>query len=91
MTVLAQTVFTNSLKMTLQEYAPSLNAGKIIVAGSTKMRTIVAPEDLKGLFEAYSKSISRTFWLATATAITGFFVSYLMGWRDVRRKNAKAC
>lgn len=89
MTVLAQTIFTNSLKKTLEEHAPSLNADAIIAAGSTQMRSAVPPSDFRGLLQAYSESVSRTFWLATATAITGFFVSYLMGWRDVRRKEAK--
>ncbi|KAF2729911.1 MFS general substrate transporter [Polyplosphaeria fusca] len=90
MTVLAQTVFTNSLKTTLKENSPSLDADSIIAAGSTEMRNAVPPGDLRELLRAYSESVSRTFWLATATAITGFFVSYLMGWRDIRRKDMKA-
>lgn len=90
MTVVAQTIFTNSLKTTLREYAPTLNAGAIIRAGSTAMRNLVTREELPRLLEAYSKSVGRTFYLATATAVSGVFVSYWMGWRDVRAKGAKA-
>lgn len=90
MTVLAQTLFTNSLKTTLKEKAPALNASAVIAAGSTQMKNIVPSADLVRLLEAYSESISRTFWLATATAIVGFFVSCLMGWKDVRQKASKA-
>jgi len=90
MTVIAQTIFTNSLSRTLHEYAPKLDASAIIKAGSTAMRSLVSANDLPHLLKAYSESSSRTFYLTTAIAMAGFFVSYWMGWKDIRVKSAKA-
>lgn len=50
------------------------------------MRTIVSPEKLIGLLEAYSRSVGNTFYLVSAGAALGVFVSYWMGWEDVRVK-----
>ncbi|KAI1562597.1 AraJ Arabinose efflux permease, partial [Pyrenophora tritici-repentis] len=87
-TIIAQTVFANSLKSKLSEDAPTIDVGAIIRAGSTKMRTLVTSEQLPQLLEAYSSSIRRTFILGTATSIVSLLVSYFMGWKDVRHKRA---
>ncbi|KAE8849753.1 hypothetical protein PTNB85_00169 [Pyrenophora teres f. teres] len=87
-TMIAQTVFANSLKTKLSEDAPTIDAGAIIRAGSTKMRTLVTSEQLPQLLEAYSSSIRRTFILGTATSIVSLLVSCFMGWKDIRHKRS---
>lgn len=85
-TALAQTIFANSLKSTLRNQTPALDADAIIAAGSTKMRDIVDVAQRAGLLDAYSESLSRTFWLVMGMALVSLAVSLGMGWKDVRPK-----
>lgn len=89
MTVIAQTIFTNGLKTELAEHAPTLDARAIISAGSTAMRSLVSGDELPSLLSAYSEAVASTFYLATATSLAAFFVSYLMGWKDIRQNSGR--
>ncbi|KAI9879279.1 MAG: hypothetical protein M1830_009009 [Pleopsidium flavum] len=89
MVVLAQTIFTNSLRETVPKYAPSVNAETVIAAGSTRMRQIVPSSEITGVLLAYSTSIDRIFYLCASIAVVSFFFSCFMGWQDIRKKGAK--
>jgi hypothetical protein len=86
MTVSGQTIFTNELKDNLKRLVPTIDAGKIIEAGVTKMRALVNSEELPQLLKAYSNSIDTTFYFGTGVSILGVIVSCWMGWKDVRPK-----
>jgi mitochondrial fission protein ELM1 len=46
----AETMFSSSLKSELARYAPSVNPEVVIAAGATAIRTVVAKDELAGVF-----------------------------------------
>jgi hypothetical protein len=86
MTVIGQSIFTNELKVNLENFVSAEKAARIIKAGVTHMRTLVNAEELPKLMDAYSDSVASTFYFGTAMSILGVIVSCWMGWKDVRPK-----
>lgn len=88
MVVFSQTILTNSLKTELPRYAPAVNAQAVIAAGATNFRKVVRPELLEGVLVAYAKSLGRIYYLAAPMAVVALVLSYFMGWKDLRKKEA---
>lgn len=86
MVVLSQTIFINSLRTTIPQYAPSVNAAMVIAAGGTRFRQILPREAVAGVLVAYGKSLGRIYYLTAPVAVVSLFFSSFMGWRDLRRK-----
>jgi hypothetical protein len=82
----SETIFTNSLKILVPQYAPSVDAQAIIDAGATGFRTLIKGAELAGVLVAYSKSIDRVFYLAVGAAIASFTFGWLIGFKDIRKK-----
>ncbi|ROW03612.1 hypothetical protein VPNG_07165 [Cytospora leucostoma] len=60
---LYNTVFDTSLKSQLREQASNADAAAIIDAGATGFRSIVEPQDLRGVLRAYTNSLDNVFYL----------------------------
>jgi hypothetical protein len=84
--VLCQTIFTNSLFELVPQYAPDVDPGVVIAAGSTKVRDVVAPGQIAQVLVAYAKSIDRTWYLTTAVTALAFVFAWLLGFQDIRKK-----
>jgi hypothetical protein len=82
----ADTIFTNSLKSQLPQYAPSVNPEVVIAAGATAIRNVVAKNELAGVLVAYGKSVDRVFYLTAGAAVGCFCFAWGMGWKDIRKK-----
>lgn len=83
-------IFTNSLRTLLPLDAPQVNAEAVIVAGATGFRSFLDPAQLGNVLRAYSKSIDRVFYLVAAASAAAFFVSFGLGWKDIRPKKKTA-
>ena len=90
MVVLSQTVFISSLRTTIPQYAPSVNAAMVIAAGGTRFRQLLPREALAGVLVAYGKSLGRIYYLTAPTAVVSLFFSSLMEWKDLRNKGTGA-
>ena len=90
MVVLSQTVFINSLRTTIPQYAPSVNAAMVIAAGGTRFRQLLPKEALAGVLLAYGKSLGRIYYLTAPTAVVSLFFSSFMEWKDLRKKGTGA-
>lgn len=86
MVVFSQAIFTNSLRQTIPTYAPPVDAETIIAAGATQLRRNVPSNELGGVLLAYSKSLDRIYYLTASIAVISLFLSYFMGWKDLRKK-----
>ena len=86
MVVLSQTVFINSLRTTIPQYAPSVNAAMVIAAGGTRFRQLLPKEALAGALLAYGKSLGRIYYLTAPTAVVSLFFSSFMEWKDLRKR-----
>lgn len=87
---IAETILSNQLRLNIPKYAPSVSAASIIAAGGSgpAVRAAVGdnPAGLIGTLVAYSKSIDAVYWFAAGAAGLMFFVSFGMGWKDIRKK-----
>lgn len=83
-----QTIFGNSLKDTIPQYAKRVSPDAIIAAGATGIRKVVTnPKQLAGVLVAYSKSIDRVFYLALGCSCVCCICVWGMGWKDIRKKS----
>ncbi|KAH8692060.1 putative efflux pump antibiotic resistance protein [Talaromyces proteolyticus] len=72
---LAETDLSSSLRSTLPEYAPDVNATLIFDAGATGVRAVVSIDQLPGVILSYNKAIINTFYLGTAASAFAAIVS----------------
>lgn len=79
------TIFTNSLRGLIPEYAPSVDPSTVVAAGATGLRGNVSPSALDGVLTAYARSIDRVFYLGAAFAASSFYFSWAMGWKNIRK------
>lgn len=82
----ASLIFTNSLRTLIPLDAPQVNAEAVIVAGATGFRSFLDPSQLGNVLVAYAKSIDRVFYMVAALSAASFFISFGLGWRDIRPK-----
>jgi hypothetical protein len=83
----SDTIFTNSLKTLIPEYAPSVDAQSVINAGATGFRAILNGSELINVLIAYSKSVDRVYYLISGATVGCFVFSWAMGWKDIRKKS----
>ncbi|KAF3054874.1 putative HC-toxin efflux carrier TOXA [Daldinia childiae] len=83
----AETIFSNSLKTLIPEYAPSVDPETIINAGATGFRSIISSAEIANVLVAYSKSIDRVFYMTAGMGVLCFVFSWGTGWKDIRKKN----
>ncbi|TKA69191.1 hypothetical protein B0A55_07076 [Friedmanniomyces simplex] len=83
------TIFTNSLRTLIPEYAPTADLEAIVVAGATGFRKVVAPDELAGVLLAYAKSVDRVFYLCAALAALCLPFSFGLGWTNIKAKAQK--
>ncbi|KAI0104436.1 putative MFS multidrug transporter [Daldinia grandis] len=83
----AETIFSNSLKTLIPEYAPSVDPEAIINAGATGFRTVISPTEIANVLVAYSKSVDRVFYMTAGMSVLCFVFSWGIGWKDIRKKN----
>lgn len=71
----AQTIFVSTLKTALQDFAPSVDAGRAIEAGATAFAASVPAEIRPGVLKAYSKAITSTSYLGVALSTLALIAS----------------
>lgn len=85
---IAQTVFTNSLRDKIPQYAPGANVDAVLASGATAFRHVVSQDKVVGVVKAYSVSIDHVFYLVCGASLGAFCFSWGMGWKDLRQKQA---
>ncbi|EXJ93981.1 hypothetical protein A1O1_02374 [Capronia coronata CBS 617.96] len=80
---LAETIFTTSLRSSLHEDAPGVNAEAITEAGAAAVRSVVPKAELAGVLAAYNHAITHTFYLALAATSAAFFACFGLGWKKL--------
>lgn len=90
---IGETILSNQLRVNIPKYAPGVNAAAVIAAGGSgpAVRAAVGSNDPVGLANtllAYAKSVDAVYWFAAGAAGLMFCVSWGMGWKDIRKKDA---
>ncbi|KAK0625477.1 major facilitator superfamily domain-containing protein [Bombardia bombarda] len=88
---IAQNVFTNSLIEYIAEYVPQIPDPRIILTmGATSIQTLVEPDLLPGVTQAYNDALTMSFVVFTAMACLSLIGSVLTEWKSVRGKEISA-
>ena len=82
---IAQTIFSNTLKNKVPEYAPGVDTSAVIAAGATAIRTVVSSDKLAGVLRAYSSAVNGVFYYTAASAVSSFFACWGLGWKSIRK------
>ncbi|KUL89002.1 hypothetical protein ZTR_06068 [Talaromyces verruculosus] len=89
---IGSTILSNQLRVNIPKYAPSVNTAAVIAAGGSgpAVRAAVGndPAGLAGTLVAYAKSVDAVYWFAAGASGLMFLVSWGMGWKDIRKKDA---
>ncbi|KAG9193100.1 hypothetical protein G6011_03135 [Alternaria panax] len=87
--VIANTIFAQTLTSTIPRYVPSLSPQVVLDAGSgaSAVRTLVSPERLDGLLQAYLESLRNIFYFLSAIACMAVTASLEMDGKDIRKKS----
>lgn len=83
----SDTIFTNSLKTLIPEYAPSVDPQTIINAGATGFRSALSAAELANVLIAYAKSLDHVFYLTVGMAGGCFLFSWAMGLKNIKKTN----
>ncbi|KAI0160958.1 MFS general substrate transporter [Hypoxylon sp. FL1284] len=88
--IVAQTIFSNSLRDRIEALVPGTDAGRIIAAGARSVRAVVPPgPQLAGVLQAYADSVDRVMYLGVAISAAAFVFAWGLGWKDVRVEKRK--
>lgn len=96
LTVVAATIFTQSLQAEIAVRAPSIPPEAVSAAGASGagVHALVPPgsppEVLEGVLQSYSDSFDRVMYLVTACAVMTFVTAWGVGWKDTRQKKTAA-
>ncbi|KAK8067169.1 MFS multidrug transporter [Apiospora hydei] len=91
-TVVAATIFTQSLEAEITVRAPSIPPAAVSAAGASGdgVQALVPPgsppELLGEVLLSYSNSVDRVFYLVAACAVITFVTAWGVGWKDTRQK-----
>ncbi|CAK7203830.1 hypothetical protein SEUCBS139899_006579 [Sporothrix eucalyptigena] len=82
---LAECVFENKLVSQLGAlHFDESEIEAILSAGSADVRSVVPAENLPNALEAYNYAQTRTFYIATAVAAAGLFISLGIRWKSIK-------
>ncbi|KAF2645527.1 efflux pump protein [Massarina eburnea CBS 473.64] len=91
--IVANTIFTQTLVKKLPEYAPSVSPQAALNAGASaeNVRQLAGDNTaaLDGILKAYAEGLRGVWLMLAAFGCVAVLVSFGMGWRDVRKKDAK--
>lgn len=86
MVSVAQNVNTNQLLSGLARTVPTLNPAIVLRTGATELKNIVPPDMLEGVLIAYNDALTRTFYVAVATAALSIVGAALIEFKSVKVK-----
>jgi hypothetical protein len=81
-------IFTHELRKELMARLPNVDTESIINAGAGAVGEVVSKSQLPEVLWSYSKGVRATFLLSVAASCVMFFMSFGMGWKDIRKKPA---
>jgi hypothetical protein len=88
--VLSNVIFAQTLTKRIPQYAPSVSPQAVLDAGSGAgaVRALVVghEDELNGVLRAYSQGLRNIFYLLIGISAVSIFMSFGMGWVDVRKK-----
>ncbi|KAF1979065.1 MFS general substrate transporter [Bimuria novae-zelandiae CBS 107.79] len=83
---IAQSVFVNELEKAVKAAPPNFDVSLLIKSGAADLGNTYTVEHLEKAIPAYSKAISRTFYIATALSCAALFLAAPVRWKSMKKK-----
>jgi hypothetical protein len=80
---IAQSIFSNSLIVSLPLVAPDVNTGQVLAAGATGLHDVFKPEQLSGVLQAYMLGLKAAWVWSIALGGMAFICSFFVEWRSI--------
>jgi MFS family permease len=77
-----QNLFTDKLLRNLSE-VQGIDGAAVVAAGGRGFREVVPPELINAVIDAFSSALRNVFWVALATPVLAWIVSWAMEWRKL--------
>lgn len=85
---IGQTLFNSSLGDALRQFAPNVDAEKVIHAGASDVRNVVSGVDLEDVLLAFNQATKHEFYFAAALSSATVLSCLGMGWKRIAKKGA---
>ncbi len=82
-------VFTNAFLKRLNGI-PGVDGNLVANTGATEIRTVVSPQVLDAVLEAYDKALTKVFLVAAIMAAVAVLPALCMEWKSVKKDQAKS-
>jgi hypothetical protein len=82
----AQTIFSNQLKVDLTKILPNLNATSLESMGFGDLKSQIGEQNLNLALRGYDTALTQTFYLAVALTCATLVGSLTMEWKSVKEK-----
>lgn len=86
----AQTTFSNGLTNSLPIFAPGIDVQRVVDAGASGFRAVVAPSLLPSVLLAFNQAVSHVFYLTTGAVLGAFIACWGLGWKSVKKPKVVA-
>jgi len=81
-----QNVFTTRLLHTLRKTVPQPSAESIVAAGPTEFRSLVSPEFVPQVVDAYNEGVKASFFVAVAVSAASIIGVVFTEWKSIYEK-----
>ena len=75
-------LFTDGLLRNLSKVR-GIDGAAVVAAGASGFRTIVPPELMNAVVDAFNSALRNVFWVALATPALAWITSWAMEWRQL--------
>ena len=82
------TLFTNRLRVEIQEYAPGTDVNLLENAGLSEIRNVIGGDRLGQVLLGYGNAVAQTLYLPLALTCLTIFGSLAMEWKSVKQKRS---
>lgn len=86
MVAIAQTVFINNLEKGILMALPGFDAKALSKSFATQLDTIYSTEQLRAVLPAYSRAVTRTFFITTALSSAALLLMCGLQWKSTKGK-----
>lgn len=88
-TTVGQTILSNLLVSRLAGVS-GIDPAQIVESGATELATVVPPEDMNIVLDAYNYALTRVFLAAMGLAFGALLCAFAMEWKSIKKAGAGA-
>lgn len=87
---IGQSVFQERLVDNLRGIVPPAMIETILSLGATQIRTVIAPQNLSAVVQAYSAAVTEVFFIPAAASVVSFLLICGTRWTSLKKSENKS-